>query len=72
MSNPLKFSSKLKLYRRMKDLNVSDAAKMSGMPTARYEDIESGQHEPRAGDILRIMHGLGIRLEPEDFEEVSQ
>lgn len=64
----LKFRDKLDLFRRMKSLKVGDLANLCGLTADRMEDILEGKHAPCAADVLRIMAGLGITFEPEDFE----
>ena len=68
---PLKFSGKLDLLRRMKSWTISELAKKVGVSNERMEYLLEGKHEPRAGDVMRIMKALEIRFEPEDFEESS-
>lgn len=66
---PLNFGEKLKLFRRMRKMSMAEAARKTGVTPERYEDIEEAMHEPRAGDILRIMRGLDIFFDPEDFDQ---
>lgn len=74
MSAPLNFAVKLKLLRQSQDLTMSQAEKKCGLREGRWEKIESGDHEPRAGDFVRILKGLGVSVkafDPRDFEEVA-
>lgn len=64
----LKFGGKLDLYRRMKGLSIAALAEKVGVTPERMEDLLEAQHEPRAGDVVRIMLALDIRFEPEDFK----
>ena len=64
----LKFRDKLDIYRRLKGLKVRDLAELTGIERDRMEDIYEGTHAPRAADVLRIMRGLQINFQPEDFE----
>lgn len=65
----LRFSGKLDLYRRMHRLSIAALAEKVGVSASRMEDLLEGKHEPRAGDIVRIMDALGIFFDPEDFSE---
>lgn len=66
---PLRFALKLRLHLDMKRLSVAQAAEKSGVTKERMEDILSGAHKVEAPDLLRVMYGLGIYFEPEDFLE---
>ncbi len=66
---PLKFALVLRLVVERTCGSWSDAARKCGMNVDRLERIASGQNEPRASDILRIMAGLGMKFKPSDFEE---
>lgn len=68
MSQPLNFSVKLDLYRRMKKLTYSALAEKVGVSADRIENLLAGDHEPRAGDIIKIERRLDIYFDPEDFE----
>ena len=66
---PLRFALKLRLFRRMKGLSMGQISEKIGVSGDRYEDLESGQHEPRAGDIVAIMNALDLRFDATDFRE---
>ena len=66
---PLKFALVLRLVVERTCRSWNDAAQKCHLPEERLMKIAQGQHEPRAGDMLRIMNGLGLRFKPEDFEE---
>lgn len=66
---PLRFALKLRMHLDMKRLTVAQAAEKVGVTKERMEDILSGAHQTETPDILRIMYGLGIYFEPEDFLE---
>ncbi len=71
MSQPLNFAGKVKLFRRAAGLTVAAAEKKCGLRAGRLEKIESGEHEPRAGDFLRILKGFRVSadaFDPSDFE----
>lgn len=65
----LKFGGKLDLYRRMHRLSISQLAEKVGVKYERMEDLLEAKHQPRAADVIRIMNGLNIFFEPEDFEQ---
>lgn len=65
---PLIFVVKVREYLRLKRLSFAEAAKKSGMTHDRFEDIMTGEHEPRGSDTLRICYGLDIWPEPESLE----
>lgn len=74
MSAPLNFAVKLKLLRQAQDLTMSAAEKKCGLRDGRWEKIEAGDHEPRAGDFVRILKGLKVSVnafEASDFNEVA-
>lgn len=66
---PLRFALKLRMHLDMKRLSVAQAAEKSGVTKERMEDILAGVHKTEAPDVLRIMYGLGIYFEPDDFLE---
>ena len=68
MAAPLNFGVKLDTFRRMKRLSISQLAEKVGVPHERMENLLAGEHEPRAGDIVRIERRLDIYFDPEDFE----
>lgn len=67
--NPLKFALVLRLVVERTCGSWSEAARKCGLSSDRLERIATGQNEPRASDILRIMNGLGLKFKPTDFEE---
>lgn len=75
MSHTLKFGGKLKLLREAADLSISEAETISGMRDGRWEELESGEHEPRTGDFIRALVALRVKnyrvFKPEDFERVA-
>ncbi len=74
MSSPLYFAVKVKLLRQSQDLTMLEAEKKCGLREGRWEKIEAGDHEIRAGDFVRILRGLGVSVkafEAKDFEEVA-
>lgn len=64
---PLRFALKLRMHLDMKRLTVAQAAEKAGVTKERMEDILAGVHKTEAPDVLRIMYGLGIYFEPDDF-----
>lgn len=72
MSNPLNFAVKLDTYRRLKHLTISQMAEKVGVPSDRMENILAGEHEPRAGDIVRIERALSVYFDGSDFERCAQ
>jgi transcriptional regulator with XRE-family HTH domain len=73
---PLKYAVTLRTLRRAAGVNLLEAEKRSGMRTGRWEELEEGLHEPRAGDFVRAMDALRVRdyrvFRPEDFERCVQ
>lgn len=64
----LKFSGKLDMLRRMKGWSIRQMAEKVQVSPDRMEYLLAGKHEPKAGDVVRIMKHLEIQFEPEDFE----
>lgn len=65
----LKFAGKLDLFRHMKGWTIREMAEKAHISTDRMEYLLAGKHQPLTADAVRIMKYLGIRFEPEDFEE---
>lgn len=63
----LKFAGKLDLFRHMKGWTIREMAEKVQVSADRMEYLLAGNHEPKAGDIVRIMKYLEIKFEPEDF-----
>lgn len=72
MSDPLLFAVKLDSFRRLKRWTIADMAVKIGVSHDRMEKLLEGQHEPRAGDIVRAERALEIYFDGEDFVEVSK
>ncbi len=68
-AQPLKFALVLRLVVERTCRSWSEAAQKCRLPVDRLERIARGENEPRAGDVLRIMEGLGIRFKSSDFDE---
>lgn len=64
----LKFAGKLDLFRRMKGWTIRQMAEKIGVSADRMEYLLAGKHEPKAGDIVKVMNRLEIKFEAEDFE----
>ena len=67
MNEPLKYAGKLDVYRRLKGLTICALAEKVGVTGDRMENLLAGQHEPRAGDIVKIERRLNIQFEEGDF-----
>lgn len=65
---PLKFSGKLNLYRRMKGWTIRQMAERIGMSADHLEYLLTGLHEPLGGDVVLIERSLDIQFDPEDFK----
>lgn len=63
----LKYAAKLDMFRRMKGWKISQMAEKIRVTGDRMEALLSGQHEPKAGDIIKAERYLDIQFEPEDF-----
>lgn len=76
MANHLKFGGKLELLRRSAGLSIAAAEKKSGMREGRWEELEQGLHEPRAGDFIRALLAVRCKdytvFDPEDFDRCAQ
>lgn len=75
MNGHLKFGGKLKMLRRSAGLSLAAAEKKSGMREGRWEELEDGLHEPRAGDFIRALVTVRCKdytvFTAEDFERVA-
>ena len=64
----LRFSGKLDVYRRMKGLTISELAQALRCDPKHMEYLLTGKHQPKPGEVLRMMDVLEIQFQPEDFE----
>ncbi len=68
MSRPLKFAEKLNSYRLMKGLTIAGLAAHVKVDADTMERLLAGKNAPSAKNLVKIMTGLGVVFEPEDFE----
>ncbi len=68
MKRPLKFAGKLDDFRRMKGLTIARLSAIVGVDADTMERLLSGQNAPNAKNLIKIMRGLEVTFEPEDFE----
>jgi len=71
MTHPLNFAVKLNTYRRLKNMTIGQLAEKVGVPSDRMENLLTGEHEPRAGDVVRIERALNVFFEGADFDRVA-
>ena len=57
--------------RWMVGITQQQLAEKVGVPMDRMEDLLAGEHEPRAGDIVRIERALNVSFEGSDFERAA-
>lgn len=65
----LKFAGKLDVFRRMKGLTIAELAALVKVDPDTMERLLAGRNAPNAANLIRIMNGLGVTFEPEDFEQ---
>lgn len=68
MSRTLKFAEKLDSFRRMKNLTIANLSAIVGVDADTMERLLAGRNAPNAVNLVKIMRGLDIVFEPEDFE----
>jgi len=68
MAKILKYGGFLRELRRKKRWSIPQMAEKIGVSPERMEDLLAGEHEPKAGDTVRMERGLDIQFDPEDFE----
>ena len=56
-------SARLRFYRHKIGMTPDEASARAGIPTARWEAIESGERIPTLGDALGASWALGVPLE---------
>jgi len=64
----LRYAVFLDEYRRRRGWTIKVMAEKVGVSMDRMEALLSGQHEPKAGDAVRMERKLDIMWFPEDFE----
>ncbi len=68
MSRPLKFAEKLDSFRRMKGLTIAAMSAKVGVDPDTMERLLAGKNAPNAINLIKIMNGLEVVFEAEDFE----
>jgi transcriptional regulator with XRE-family HTH domain len=71
MSRTLKFAEKLNSFRLMKNLTVAQMSAIVRVDPDTMERLLAGRNAPNAVNLVKIMRGLEIVFEPEDFEEAA-
>lgn len=66
---PIRFSSKLDIYRRLKSLTISELAEKVGCDAKHMEYLLTGEHQPKPKEVFEIMERLDIKFTAKDFED---
>lgn len=69
VSRPLKFAEKLDSFRRMKGLTIAQLSATTGVDADTMERLLAGTNAPNAKNLIKIMNGLEIVFEAEDFDK---